>query len=267
MSEMNQLTRRLGWSALFIAVATYAIFFSPLWIFLIAVEVFIVLGLLEYFNLARQKGFPLNSYLGLVFGVLFPLPFQFLGDPAIFTAATLAFFIFYFRPQLKEHALINTALSLFGLVYVAWFFSFLAKIRVLEHGALWVFYVILIIKAGDAGAYFVGKKFGSHKYIVHISPNKSVEGSIAGFVVTVLLSLLSKLYLKDIPFSHLAILGIILGILGQLGDLAESLLKRDAGVKDSGNIPGLGGVLDVLDSLLLAIPVTYYYLTVVLEIY
>ncbi|MBI3998984.1 MAG: phosphatidate cytidylyltransferase, partial [Candidatus Omnitrophica bacterium] len=179
----------------------------------------------------------------------------------------LAFFIFYFRPQLKEHALINTALSLFGLVYVAWFFSFLAKIRVLEHGALWVFYVILIIKAGDAGAYFIGKKFGSHKYIIHISPNKSVEGSIAGFVVTFLLSLLSKLYLKDIPLSHLAILGIVLGVLGQLGDLAESLLKRDAGVKDSGNIPGLGGVLDVLDSLLLAIPVTYYYLTVVLEIY
>lgn len=267
MSEIRQLTKRLGWSAALIAVSTYAIFGSPMWLFLIAVEAFIILGLLEYFNLSRAKGFPLNPYLGLAFGVLFPLPFHFLSGPAILMAATLALFIFYFRPQLKEHALVRTALSLFGLVYVAWFFSFLAKIRALDQGALWVFYVILIIKTGDAGAYFVGKKFGRHKFIVHVSPNKSVEGAVAGFLVTFLLSLCSKLYLRDIPISHLAILGVVLGILGQLGDLAESLLKRDAGVKDSGTIPGLGGILDVLDSLLLTVPATYYYLTTIQGLY
>ncbi len=267
MRRLKQLSKRLGWSAALIVVCSYAIFWSPQWLFLIVIEVFIVVGLLEFFHLSREKGFPLNPYLVLTFGVLFPLPFYFLTDLFILTAATLTLFIFYLRPQLKEHAFVNTALSVFGLVYVAWFFSFLAEIRVLDQGALWIFYVILIVKGGDAGAYFIGQKFGRHKLIVHISPNKSVEGSIAGFLVTVLLSLASKLYLNDVPMFHLAILGIVLGVIGQLGDLSESLLKRDAGVKDSGALPGLGGVLDIMDSLLLTIPVTYYYLTTIEGLY
>jgi len=146
---------------------------------------------------------------------------------------------------------------------VGWFFSFITKIRAFPDGQLWVFYLIFILKMGDAAAYFVGKKFGAHKYIVHISPNKSVEGALAGFAMTVAMSLLSKIYLKEVPFWHFLSIGILMGILGQLGDLAESLLKRDTGVKDSGSIPGLGGMLDVIDSLLLAIPVLYYYLAVV----
>ncbi|MBI4395356.1 MAG: phosphatidate cytidylyltransferase, partial [Candidatus Omnitrophica bacterium] len=230
MKRLKQLSKRLGWSAALIAVCSYAIFWSPQWLFLIVIEAFIVLGLLEYFNLSRQKGFPLNPYLGLAFGVLFPLPFYFLNELFILMLATLTLFVFYFRPKLKEHAFVNTALSIFGLVYVAWFFSFLAKMRVLEQGALWIFYVILIVKGGDAGAYFIGQKFGRHKLIVHISPNKSLEGSIAGLIVTILLSLASKLYLTEVPISHLLLLGIILGIVGQLGDLSESLLKRDAGI-------------------------------------
>ena len=137
----------------------------------------------------------------------------------------------------------------------------------MEYGERWVFYLIFIVKMGDAAAYFIGKRFGRHKYAVHISPNKSIEGAVAGFVVTVICSLLAKLYLDHVPLAHLAILGILIGVLGQLGDLAESLLKRDAGVKDSGHIPGLGGVLDVVDSLLLTIPATYYYLTAVESLY
>jgi len=86
---------------------------------------------------------------------------------------------------------------------------------------------------GDAAAYFIGKRFGTHKFIVHISPNKSVEGAIAGFLVTVLVSVLSKTYLFDVSVLHLLFLGAVLGIIGQLGDLAESLLKRNADIKDS----------------------------------
>ena len=267
MSEWKQLGKRLLWSAFFISVASYAIFFSPNWFFLIVVEVFVALGLLEYFNLAQRKGFFINRYLGLTFGILLPLPYYFPGETLILTVAILCLFIFNFHRHFGENAIIGTALTLFGLLYVAWPFSFLTKIRAMEYGERWVFYLIFIVKMGDAAAYFIGKRFGRHKYAVHISPNKSIEGAVAGFVVTVICSLLAKLYLDHVPLAHLAILGILIGVLGQLGDLAESLLKRDAGVKDSGHIPGLGGVLDVVDSLLLTIPATYYYLTAVESLY
>lgn len=260
MMEISQLNRRLISSAVLIGLAVFTIFFSPSWFFLLVVEGFVMLGLLEYFNLAQRKGYFINRYLGLFFGFFIPISLQYSGEGVIFTVAVLSLCIYNFNKNLKDQALINTALTLFGLIYVAWFFSFLIKIRAFYDGALWVFYLVLIIKCGDAAAYFVGKKFGSHKYIVHISPNKSVEGAVAGFLGTVLISLFSKVYLPDVPLFHFAVLGIIFGILSQLGDLSESLFKRDAGVKDSGQIPGLGGVLDVMDSLLFCIPVTYYYL-------
>ncbi len=260
MNFNSQLSRRLIWSSILIALSVYTIFFAPIWFFILIVEGFVILGLLEYFNLAQRKGYFINRYLGLFFGFLIPLSLQFSGEGVIFTIAVLSLCIYNFNKDLKDQAIINTALTLFGLVYVAWFFSFLIKIRAFYEGSLWVFYLILIIKSGDAVAYFVGKKFGTHKYIVHISPNKSVEGAIAGFLGTLAASLISKLYLVHVELSHLAILGVIFGILSQLGDLSESLFKRDAGVKDSGQIPGLGGALDVMDSLLFCVPITYYYL-------
>ncbi|MBI1978203.1 MAG: phosphatidate cytidylyltransferase [Candidatus Omnitrophica bacterium] len=263
---MSQLLKRLAWSGILIPITIYAVFFAPSWLFLLIVEAFVVLGLLEYFNLAERKGFFINRYIGLIFGVLLPIPHYFPGESIILVIAVLCLFIFNFHRHLKEHAIVSTGLTLFGLVYVAWFFSFMTKIHALPYGAWWVFYLLLIIKSGDAAAYFVGKKFGTHKYITHISPNKSVEGAVAGFLMTLFLSVISTIYLKHVPIVHLFFLGIVIGIFSQLGDLAESLLKRDAGVKDSGNLPGLGGILDVIDSLLLTLPVLHYYLTVIQEL-
>jgi phosphatidate cytidylyltransferase len=97
----------------------------------------------------------------------------------------------------------------------------------------------------------------------HVSPKKSIEGAIAQMIATIALSVGSVFYLH-VPMLHLAILGAAVGFLALLGDLAESLIKRDVGVKDSGNVPGLGGMLDVMDSLLFTIPVVYFYLSVIL---
>ncbi len=261
MNEQTQFVRRLIWSTILIVLSAYTIFFSPFWFFVLIIEGFVILGLLEYFNLVQRKGYLINRYLGLFFGILIPLSLHFFSaEGVVFTIAVVSLCIYNFNKALKDQAIINTALTLFGLIYVAWFFSFLIKIHAFHDGPLWVFYLISIIKIGDAAAYFVGKKFGSHKYIVHISPNKSVEGAVAGFLATFLFSLISKCYLRHAPLAHLAALGILFGILSQLGDLSESLFKRDAGVKDSGSIPGLGGALDVMDSLLFCIPITYYYL-------
>ncbi len=99
-----------------------------------------------------------------------------------------------------------------------------------------------------------------YKLIEHISPNKSVEGAAGGLLTTLVLSLLSKSYLGFIPLGHLFIMGILVGVISQVGDLAESLLKREVGVKDSGQLPGLGGVLDILDSVIFTVPFVYYYI-------
>ncbi len=261
MSEHIQLKKRLTWSALFIGVTVYAIFGAPKWVFLLAVEAFVLLGLWEYFGLAERKGFFINRHLGLFFGFLLPLQFYFSGETIVLIAALLSLCVFNFKRNLREQALISTALTFFGLMYVAWSFSFLGRIRYLWHGSLWVFYCIFIIKLGDMAAYFIGKRFGRHKYAGSISPNKSVEGAVAGFVATFAASILSKAYLPNVSVWDLAVLGMVLGVIGQIGDLIESLLKRDTGLKDSGTIPGLGGILDMIDSLLPAIPVVYYYLT------
>lgn len=259
--ETSPLTKRLLVSALLVGTALYTIFAAPDWFFLVVIEAFVVFGVSEFLSMAEKKGIVINRGLGLFFAALFPLSYYFPADSLIFVIGCLALFVFNFHRRLREQALVSTAVTVFGLVYVAWFFSFLMKIRYLPNGALWVFYTIFIVKLGDAAAYFIGKGFGRMKLVEHISPKKSVEGAVAGFLTTVLASILSKVYLPGVDLGHLLVMGLAVGLLSGLGDLAESLVKRDVGVKDSGHLPGLGGVLDVLDSLLFAIPFVYYYIT------
>ena len=261
MAKQGQLIQRLTVSAILVGVAWYTIILSPPWFFFLIVEAFVVSGLNEFLTLAEKKGIVINRFLGLFFGALLPLSYYFPSESLIFVTACLTLFVFNFHRKLRDQALVSTSVTTFGLVYVAWFFSFLMKLRYLPHGAQWVFYVISIVKLGDAAAYFLGKAFGRMKLVEHIRPSKSVEGAAAGFLMTVLASLGSKIYLPHVPTIHLLVMGISIGLLSGLGDLAESLIKRDVGVKDSGHLPGLGGVLDVLDSLLLSIPFVFYYVT------
>jgi phosphatidate cytidylyltransferase len=125
--------------------------------------------------------------------------------------------------------------------------------------------VLLITKLGDIGAYLVGIRFGKTPLIPHISPNKSVEGAVGGLIFSILGALASKIFL-NLSYLHMMILGLFLGILAQLGDLSESLIKRDCQVKDSGNlVPGMGGLLDIIDSLLFTGPAFYFYMSIILK--
>jgi phosphatidate cytidylyltransferase len=254
-------------SAVLVSLCVYTILFAPAWFFFLVAELFVLAGLNEFLMLAEKKGIAVNRVLGLVLGALFPIAYYFPSDSLVFVIACLSLFIFNFSRKRKEQALVNTAVTVFGLVYVAWFLSFLIKMRYLTDGGLWVFYTVLIVKLGDGAAYFWGKSFGRTKLIEHISPNKSVEGAVAGFLTTVVTSVVSTFYLPDAPMGHLLLLGILVAFLAELGDLAESLIKRDVGVKDSGELPGLGGVLDILDSLLLTAPFVYYYITTIIGVY
>lgn len=161
----------------------------------------------------------------------------------------------------------DVAVTFFGAWYVVCFCGYFLSVRRLE-GGLYLFILALLGSvAADTFAFFIGSRFGRHKLIPRVSPNKSVEGSVAAFVGSALtLSLygvamrLSGLY-TGLPFYHYPILGVLTGLVAQVGDLAASAVKRHTGVKDFGNlIPGHGGVLDRVDSYLPVFPVVYYYL-------
>ncbi len=255
----GQLAKRLIFSAIFVSLTLVTIFAAPDGVFFVVVAAFGLVALYEFYDLAEKKNIEINRFLGLFFGAVVCLSVYHKAESAALAAACLALFVFNFNRKEKSQALLSTAVTVFGIIYIPWFLAHLIKIKDLPGGAQWVFYSLLLVKGGDAFAYFIGRKYGKNKLIEHISPNKSVEGAIACLAGTILLSLLSKIYLPAASFLNLFILGAALGLLSQFGDLAESLLKREAGVKDSGSIPGLGGILDILDSIILTVPFVYYY--------
>lgn len=267
------LMKRTISSLILLLIVYLTIFVLPKWTFFILVMVFTVSGLAEFFSIAQKKEIFVHRYLGMVLGVLLSASFYFqteLGirqpELGIMALAIMGFFLFQFTRRDKTSALISIAVTLLGLLYIAWLLSFFVRLKYLPNGSLWIVFLILVAKFGDVGAYFIGSKFGRHRLIQRISPNKSVEGAIGGFAMSLVVALSCRFFLPEMSFGHLAILGGSVGILAQFGDLAESLIKRDAGVKDSGWIvPGLGGSLDIIDSLLFAGPFLYFYIMIILR--
>lgn len=147
-----------------------------------------------------------------------------------------------------------------GLVYLPFLLGHLIPLRLLPDGRQWIFMTLIVIMSCDTFAYFVGRKIGRHKLYPAVSPNKSVEGGIGGLIGAIFAIMIVKCtFLPILGFFDAALIGLLLGVMGQLGDLFESLLKRACQVKDSGNmIPGHGGILDRLDSLLFVFPLVYY---------
>lgn len=190
----------------------------------------------------------------------------------VLSLGAIVFFLLHFRDT--SDAIFHVAVEFFGVCYVSVPLSFMLAILypisssgMSWDGRWWLAYLILVTKVTDVGAYFVGRLWGKIKLAPILSPKKTVEGAIAGFICAVLFSIGFSLFgtyinsdLFTLSLSAAIFLGACIGIVGQIGDLAESLLKRDAVVKDSNALPGLGGVLDMVDSLLLTAPVVYFYL-------
>jgi phosphatidate cytidylyltransferase len=168
-----------------------------------------------------------------------------------------------FAPSGSRH--LSMFVILFGILYVGYTLGHFLWLRTRNDGALLVFFVLLVTWAGDAAAYYVGKTWGSRPLAPRLSPNKTVEGFLGGLVVAPLIAWLGHVwFLPAVTAVDCLILGVLFTVLGLLGDLSESSLKRYAGVKDSGSlIPGHGGLLDRVDSLLLNAPVFYYYMAFV----
>jgi len=171
------------------------------------------------------------------------------------------------------------AYTLFGLLYVLWLFNFITKIVYLTPplsngvltGQFYVLYLIAVTKFADMGAYLTGSAIGRHLMVPHISAKKTWEGFFGalGFALFCSLALFKLMpgHLSALTWTHATILGLLLGFAAVIGDLAESIIKRSTGVKDSGNLlPGIGGALDLLDSLLFTAPLLFFYLRLVIHV-
>ncbi len=155
----------------------------------------------------------------------------------------------------------DLGITIFGLFYVPILLSHIGLLRGLTDGKEWTFLVLAVVMSSDSLAYFVGRKWGRHRLYEAVSPKKSIEGALGGLGGSLLGVLICKMtFFQSLSLIDVLLIGTGVGAFSQLGDLVESLLKRSFDVKDSGGFfPGHGGLLDRLDSLLFAFPLTYYY--------
>ncbi|HEU6448108.1 MAG TPA: CDP-archaeol synthase [Verrucomicrobiae bacterium] len=274
------------WTAVIVALFSNHPFLSNS-VFVFIMVVLTVAGLAEFYNLAEKRNlvcFKFWGYFGgalLVIGTFLNL-IGYLGQhnsPARVNDFETSFIILFvlglcvrqFVSKSNTAGIIAISTTLFGLMYVAWLLNFIQKIVYFPgvNGRLFLLYFVLLTKFSDMGAYAVGSLIGKHKMIPRISPGKTWEGFGGAIFLSTVASLVFVYFLghkmEGMNCIHATILGVILSSTAVVGDLIESLFKREAGVKDSGKFfPGIGGILDLLDSLLFNAPIMYLYLRHVL---
>jgi phosphatidate cytidylyltransferase len=274
------------WSiALAIAFSGFEILFCVL------ISVFGLIALLEFYRMLDHKGLPNFKITGMICGaVMLVGSFYYFAKigPAQsydFEVAVLLFFLLtvfgrqMFARLRHDEPLQTMAYTLFGLLYVLWLFNFTTKIVYLTPrsstgvvtGQFYCLYLIAVTKFSDMGAYLTGSALGRHLMVPQISAKKTWEGFFGALAFSLLASLmLFKLmpgHLSALTWTHATILGLLLGFAAVIGDLAESIVKRSTGVKDSGNLlPGIGGALDLIDSLLFTAPLMFFYLRLVIRV-
>ncbi len=231
---------------------------------------FILIALWEFFGMIEKKGVRLFKGFGLVLGAVIPLSICFKFPVTVewqfifILAALFTLFILELSRKENHQTVLSISATLFGVIYISWCLSFLIRLRQLPGGAELLLFLLVVIKASDLGAYLVGTAFGRTPLLKRVSPHKSLEGALGGFLLSVLLGIALHTTARFGNLWQTIFISAILGILSQLGDLFESLLKRDCGVKDSWRIiPGMGGILDVVDSIIFGAPAFYLYITMV----
>ena len=270
------LKKRIITSLWFVPLLVIVVWFGGEPGFTALMVIFGILAALEFYRMVAMSKAPPLTYFGLIWTALFilsrnsellailesylkPVPVT----PLLLTAAVVPPLLWLLSRRQKEGAFTTWAWTIAGILYVGWLLSHLVALRGLDAGRNWVFFALFTTWASDTTAFFIGRKLGRHKLAPNISPGKTWEGATGGILGAIIVSIL---FFTATPF-HLPLtywqaipLSILVSIFGQVGDLVESLLKRNMGVKDSGKLmPGHGGVLDRMDSIIFAGIVVYYY--------
>ncbi|HEX9079438.1 MAG TPA: phosphatidate cytidylyltransferase [Desulfuromonadaceae bacterium] len=233
--------------------------------FAILLALFAFIAMLEFYRMAlpdrRLEQWP----AAVCSAALIFLPLCDGGASAIvglIAALFLAFsLLFLFRIRSIADAAREVAYAMLAFLYIPFLLMHLVMLRRSDHGVQWLLVIMLIVMTNDSAAYYTGRAFGKHRLYPLVSPKKSIEGAFGGLAGSIVGTLLARFtFFPQLTLTDALVTAIFIGILGQTGDLFESLLKRSFGVKDSGTIiPGHGGVLDRLDSIIFAAPATYYY--------
>jgi len=239
--------------------------YGPEAVFTLLIASVTVVGMAEYNAMAFGRGFRREKVVTFAVALLI-MTAAAAGDRilllAILSLAVMAILILnLLRIDDEGPDMARVGKVIVGIMYIPLLMSHFISIRQTSNGILWVFFILVLAFSGDIAAYYTGRRWGRRKLLPGVSPGKTVEGTIGLVVGSIAGALLFRqLLLPALPVPHAVALGLVGSVVGQLGDLCESALKRTAGVKDSGAmLPGHGGILDRLDCLMFIAPFVYYY--------
>jgi phosphatidate cytidylyltransferase len=257
------LLKRVGSGVLFVPFFVWLTLGAPAWAFGAFVVVLGAVGQWEFTRMFVRAGVPAYLWLGLVAGTALTASFALPGaTPWALTLVVVALssaglcWTREFPPRWEA-----AALTLLGVCYVNWLLGHAIWLRSLPHGTGWIFLLVWVTWVGESAAYFVGSALGRRRIAPRVSPAKTLEGTLAQLLMSPPAALLGRWwFFPECSLQDALIVGVLLGVVGQVGDLTESWLKRGARTKDTGTlIPGHGGLLDRLDSLLFNTPALFYY--------
>ncbi len=256
--------KRVLSGVVFLPIFFAIVYLAPTYTFFLLATTGIFLGTREFYTIASNIGVHCYQKTGMILSFFLCLGIYF--DPGI-AVAILIFSLFaicvtwFVAGNNIKVSTDQIAYTFFGIAFVAGLLGHLILIRNLEGGSSLIFFLFAIVWGGDTAAYYGGRAFGKLPLAYSVSPNKTIEGSIFGLLGSLLVGAAANLvFVIDIPLNHCLIMSLLCGMIGQFGDLTESMMKRNAGIKDSGQlIPGHGGILDRVDGLIFGGPLFYYY--------
>jgi phosphatidate cytidylyltransferase len=269
--------KRILTALVMVPILIVIIGFAPPYLFTMLVATAAILSLEEFYGLVSLCGFEIYRVWGHLLAICLILSFHFSphNQTLSLTVLTLSVFLLLAWNLKKgtnlQQAVPSSAVTTLGLIYVPVSLGLLIALQsshtIWGEGSRWVFFLLIVVWFGDTGAYYIGRNLGRHLLAPSLSPKKTIEGAWGGLIGNVLGALLTKkILLPQASLLHLLLLSGVIGLVSQVGDLSESVLKRAAGIKDSSNIlPGHGGMLDRIDGVLFGCPILFVYVRFLLR--
>ncbi|MBE0460424.1 MAG: phosphatidate cytidylyltransferase [Candidatus Aminicenantes bacterium] len=259
--------KRLPTAIFLLIIVFLSIQYASRLVFFIILQGIILVSLIEFYNLSERKNLMPKKAVGVFFALLISLPFyiESISISLVFFAVLMAMTVYYIITVNKVEKVVffpaSVSVTFFGAFYLSFTLNHFNLLRE-EKGPFYIYFLLAVIFIGDTGAFYIGKLWGRRKLVPMASPNKTWEGSLAGIITACLGGIAAQQILfHDISLWKAVVFAFLIHAVAQVSDPFESLFKRAAGVKDSSNIlPGHGGFLDRVDSLILATPLFYYLL-------